>query len=438
MTHPIGTIYAKEVRTLLRDHHTLVYSVLVPLFLYPVVLLVIVQLLSYTRGVTEREESGVGFAPYPLPQFPGGEQVAFVSALEEDERLRLVTSRPASVPGETPSPTEAKEDLGEGVEESMRGWLAEPDVDVVLRLLPPAEREAEWPPFRLEIYYDGSDDSSIEARRRVELIVESYRDTRLAQLAASVGEGPEFLAVLAVESENLATTEEFSSFVAASVLPLLMILMIALGALYPALDSTVGEKERRTLETTLVSPVTGVSLVLGKYLAVVTFALVAFLLNLGSMALTLSHLRLQLEIDTIRLGWLSILLIVAGAILLSVFLSAVITLLAFLARSFKEGQTYVSPVYFVAVLCSLVSASPETVLTPTLAWVPLVNIVLLFREALLGRFPALSIAIALLSSCIYAVVALAFAVRVLRQESVATGSEAGFTASLLSAFGGRR
>ena len=133
-----------------------------------------------------------------------------------------------------------------------------------------------------------------------------------------------------------------------------------------------------------------------------------------------------------------ILLIVAGAILLSVFLSAVITLLAFLARSFKEGQTYVSPVYFVAVLCSLVSASPETVLTPTLAWVPLVNIVLLFREALLGRFPALSIAIALLSSCIYAVVALAFAVRVLRQESVATGSEAGFTASLLSAFGGRR
>ena len=432
MTHPIGTIYSKEIRSLFRDQHTLIYSVLVPLFLYPLVLLLIVQVLSYVRGVTEREESGVGLFDFPLPQFPHGAEEAFLAAFSEDSRLRLQTElagAPAS--GVAPDATRSDETMGA---RRARRWLADESVDVAVRVVPPTATGEAWPLLRVEIYYDGSDDASVEARRRVEGIVESYRETRLKRIAAEVGETPEYFQILSIESENLSTTEEFSSFVVASVLPLLMILMLALGALYPALEVTVGEKERKTLETTLLSPVTGVSLVIGKYLAVVTFALVAFLLNLASMALTLSHLRLQLDIDTIRLSTLSVILIIAGAVLLSVFLSAVITLLAFMARSFKEGQTYVAPVYFVAVLCSLVTASPETLLTPPLAWVPLVNIVLLFREALLDRFPGTSIVIALTSSCFYAGIALLFAVRVIQQETVATGGEVRLLSVFFSAF----
>jgi ABC-type Na+ efflux pump permease subunit len=388
------TVYVKEMRSLLRDRQTLIYSIVIPLFLYPVLLLATVQVFSYAKGIQEHRAVRVA-----VPEESRGHE--FVELLGRGRGVEIVSAAGAA--------------QGEA-----RDILAAGDVDLLLEL---EEVRAGEPAARLRLRarYSLARDGSVEARKRLEEAAAEFRDLSLEHAARGLGSDASFLDVIEIAEEDLSTEEEVTSYLAGLLLPLVMIVMIALGALWPALDCTVGEKERRTLETTLLSPVPRSSLVVGKYMAVVTFSLAAFLLNLGSMSLTLSHLDVQLDLHTLRLGPGAILAVLGGAFLLAVFLSGVIMIAAFLARSFKEGQTHTMPVYVVAVVSSFVIASPEISLSPALAWVPLVNLVLLFREALSDRLTAVPATMALLSSVLYTAAALAVAARILGRESVATG-----------------
>ena len=285
------------------------------------------------------------------------------------------------------------------------------------------------------ILHDGASETSRRARERVEKALEKHRRERLAGAARGVGETEAFLDALHVEESDVSTRQELAKYMASLILPLLMIVMTALGALYPALDSTVGEKERGTLETTLLSPVSRSSIVLGKYLAVVTFSFLSFFLNFLSMMLTLSHLKSQLKLEGFSIGIGSSLVIVAAAILLAFFLGAIMMALGFLARTFKEGQSYVTPVYLFSVFPVIATSSPDIVLTPLLSVIPVVNISLLFREALQTKLDPLGVTLTFAASAFYALLALAAAARLLRHEAYRTGSGFGPRAALSSLVG---
>ena len=64
---------------------------------------------------------------------------------------------------------------------------------------------------------------------------------------------------------------------------MMMIVMILMGALYPAIDVTAGEKERGTLETLLTLPVTNFQMIFSKYVSVAVIACVTAVLSLVSM-----------------------------------------------------------------------------------------------------------------------------------------------------------
>ena len=60
----------------------------------------------------------------------------------------------------------------------------------------------------------------------------------------------------------------------ARILPMLLMLMIVLGAFYPAIEVTAGEKERGTLQTLLTAPISPLEIVTGKFLSVFCVAAV--------------------------------------------------------------------------------------------------------------------------------------------------------------------
>jgi ABC-2 type transport system permease protein/sodium transport system permease protein len=72
----------------------------------------------------------------------------------------------------------------------------------------------------------------------------------------------------------------------ATLVPLILILMTITGAVYPAIDLTAGERERGTLETLIAAPIPRISLLLAKYVAVVTVALLTATVNLVAMTAT--------------------------------------------------------------------------------------------------------------------------------------------------------
>jgi sodium transport system permease protein len=406
-------VFTKEVLCLLRDRHTVLYSVFLPLFLYPGLVWLVLQISVYLKGLEERSVATV---------LMGDEAGGLVSEfLAGEPQVRLV----------------------EGIEGTpVRTALVEGRIDAALRVRAEADAgmasDASGKPplrrLRAEILYSGARSSSQAAADRLVGLLEKFRSDSLAALVRDAGLGEPFFRVLDVERRDISSPQELANYVASLVLPLLMVFMTALGALYPALEATVGEKERGTLETTLVSPVSRVSIVLGKYAAVVAFALAAFLLNSVSMSFTFVHLREQLQLEAFRLTAGAALLVLGAASLLALLLGAVMMVLGFLARTFREGQSYVVPVYLLALVPTLVATSPGTRLTAWVAAVPVVNVALLFRDALRGGLTAMGSVVTLVTSLLYAAGAVALASLLLRREDLATGGEIrlpGFLAAIL-------
>ncbi len=402
-----SAVFAKEIRNLLRDRHILLYSVALPAFLYPAVVFGLVQVAAYVRGLDEQRRLTVQLDD----TVTGG---AFEKVLSEEER-RLVVR--------TVDPVNADSDAARDV---LAPEVGAPDAEALVVLRRARGDGRNGNEITAQVFFSEARSASSTARSRISAALADYRHQRLVSLAKELGQDEQFLTTIKIDDSSFSTGEEVSAEILAMILPIIMIFMTVLGAFYPALDATVGEKERGTLETTLVSPIPRGAIVVGKYGAVSTISFLSFVLNFAGMYITLSHTFASRDMEKVGLGFDTIAVILAGAVLLAAFFSAAMMLVAFLAKSFKEGQAYVSPIYLVSLVPFIVLSDPEMQLTLSTAFVPLVNVALMFRGALSGDADALLVAITLGVSLALSVLALWMAARVIGREDVATGGELRF------------
>jgi sodium transport system permease protein len=92
--------------------------------------------------------------------------------------------------------------------------------------------------------------------------------------------------------------------------------------------------------------------------------------------------------------------------------------IALLAKSFKEAQSYLTPLVMAAVFPLVIGMLPGLQLTPVLALIPLFNVCQLIKEIFLGEFTHLAFAITMAANVVYAGVAFWAAVRVFSNERV--------------------
>jgi ABC-2 type transport system permease protein/sodium transport system permease protein len=215
--------------------------------------------------------------------------------------------------------------------------------------------------------------------------------------------------------------------------PLVLVLMTITGAVYPAIDLTAGERERGTLEVLVAAPVPRVSLLFGKYVAVLTVAVLTALVNLGAMTVSLLVSGFAERVfgpGGIRV--LTLLEVFALLLLFAAFFSAVLLVLTSFARSFKEAQAYIIPLMVVALVPGVLGLLPGLPLSGALAVVPLLNIVLLARDLLdsQARADPLSAAVVVISTGAYAALAIALAAQVFGSEAVLYGESGGWRALL--------
>src|SRR5690606_29593697 len=140
------------------------------------------------------------------------------------------------------------------------------------------------------------------------------------------------------------------------------------------------------LETLLSTPASKLDIVAGKFLAVFTLAMATGLLNLASMAgtfaVTFSQANAALD-GTLpfefQLPLASVAVIVLAMVPLGVMISAIMMAVAVFARSFKEGQNYVTPALLLITMPAGLAALPGIELNAYTAVPPILNVVLLFR-----------------------------------------------------------
>jgi len=202
--------------------------------------------------------------------------------------------------------------------------------------------------------------------------------------------------------------------------------MAALGAFYPAVDATAGEKERKTAETTLLAPTPRWTTLLGKVLAVTCAAVVATALNLLGMGLAAEHLVAQLAGSTgfsIEIPWSSFLAIAPICLIFLFFLSSLLVAVASLANTFKQGQSLLGVMQQFIILPAVVAILPGLQLTVGIAWIPVVQTVLAFKAVLQtdgteGGAGLLAFVVVGASQLLYAALALWISLRLSSRESL--------------------
>jgi sodium transport system permease protein len=392
-------VFWGELRRHLRDGQTLAYSIGLPLFLYPAVFVGLAEVVTIVRGASERSISRIAVA--------GAERgPALAEGLAGQEKIRVV---PLPGPAEGP------------LVENARDWIRDAKLEAVVA----PETDPEGRP-RLRVLYSGSAQGSSTARSRLEESLAEIRKQDLERRAGSLGEDQGFIETLLVSEVDLTSRERRLRDSLARVAPLFLVLMAAVGAFYPALDATVGERERGTIETTLVLPVGRGALVVGKFLSVAGLSLLSVLLNFLSLGIAVWFFLLESGVHA-SLGPFpagTVAAFLAAALLLCLLLSAMMMAVALFARSFKEGQSYLGPILMGAMAPGIASALPEIHLTPLFAVVPVLNLTLALRESLEERLdPALGLAAFLLGAA-YTALAIRIASRISSRESVLLGSAA--------------
>jgi ABC-2 type transport system permease protein/sodium transport system permease protein len=210
----------------------------------------------------------------------------------------------------------------------------------------------------------------------------------------------------------------------AGILPLILILMTITGAVYPAIDLTAGERERGTMEAMIATPAPRFLLLLSKYVAVVTVAVLTALANLFASWITLSIGGLGRALLGERgFSLLALVQILPLLVIFAAFFSAILLAMCSFARSFKEAQAYLIPVMLVSLAPALVTLMPNIEFSTLLGIVPLVNILLLSRDIMTGSPQALPAFAAVFSTLLYAAAALVVASKLFGAESATAGSQ---------------
>jgi sodium transport system permease protein len=352
----IGIVFKKEMREILRDRRTLIAIALAALA-SPIVLLVISQVSTRTATQTYT----VGYS---------GEVPAGLDILMNATGLTLkVVGDPAAA---------AKQEVDIGLIFTATG---------------------------IDEYYDPTRSSAQLAEVRLQAVLGKYDSAKVAATLQRRGIDPAVLNPLPVSVHPLSSPVQaagnaFLSFF----LPYILITMCLTGGLSAALDSSAGERERKTLESLLLTPAPRAQVLAGKIIAVSTISLVAAGAAIVSMLLALSQIKFAVGGGSLSSGLspLAAGVMVWLAILLAASFSSVTLALGTLARNFRQGQAYATPLYFITIFpASIVLFIPDFNPSPAYYLIPILNAVLVLRDAIVHgavAWPALAITTASLGA----------------------------------------
>ena len=376
----VALIYRREMLDQLRDRRTLFTIAVLPILLYPLLGMLLMQISQFKREhpisvcVLGREHLNVDT---PLFREDG-----FAEAVDEGGgKIDLVHYDWGTIRH------------GRDVKEETAQWIQDGRFDVIL-VIPPefldSSARSNQEAATLKLLYDVTSDESRIAHDRVLTRLNRWQNQWVRGELAATGVSEDILTPFRLDEIDVAPTQSKSAAFWSKMLPFIMLVWALTGAFYPAIDLVAGEKERGTLETLLCSPASRGEIVWGKLGAVATASMVTSMLNCCSMLLTSSLIFNQISLGAgpvvgspplVPMLWLFVALIP-----LSVLFSAVALAAAALAKSSKEGQYYLMPLMMITLPLVMIPMVPGTELSIGNSLIPVTGMFLLVRSLIEGDY----------------------------------------------------
>lgn len=438
LTGRLRRLVLKELREILRDRRTIITLVVMPILIYPLLAMVFQRFLLTSIAVDQDIEYVIGVDSEIAEQILVGQLEE--GRMELDQRTEAEAAR-----RDAQHPAKHEADRGawaadcDGVPENAPPKLytvALPAedlerhvVDSSLHLAVLARRELDADadqglhmPMKWELVYRAGSPTSEAALHLVESRLQAFNEANLDQQLERLGV---VAALPAATSRHPISFSGAPIFSLAALIPLILVLMTVTGAVYPAIDLTAGERERGTLETLIAAPVPRLGLLLAKYVAVLTVALLTALVNLAGMAITAHSTGLAASL--FGGGGMSLPVVLKVLLLLGLFaafFSAILLALTSYARSFKEAQAYIIPLMLLCLVPGVLCLIPSLEFKGWMAVTPLVNIVMLGRDLLEGSVVTSLAVAAVCSTVFYVAAAIALAARIFGTDAILYGSQA--------------
>ncbi len=384
-------IFRREVRDQIRDRRTLFMIFVLPILLYPILGIGVIK---FASALEQKPRLVVVVGAEYLPSSPvllnsrgDGFNPALFDTPAEVERI-VVRRELASGPW--------------GDHALRQRAIRDGDVSAVMvipRDLPAQLQRDNENETHIPIQYNSVDEPSQITYLRLRELLERWRKSIVDSRLERDRKSKSYAEPIQVSAEDVATAREVGGSVWSRLFPFLLVMMALTGAFYPAIDLCAGEKERGTMETLLISPASRSEIVLGKFLTVMLASVTTAILNLLSMGLTGVQLAHQVGAlsnaaairgrtssviapPTLQAAFWMILLLIP----LAAFFSAVCVALAVLARSMKEGQYYMTPLYIICMPLIFLTLMPGIELDLFYSLVPITGVGLLLRALIMGNY----------------------------------------------------
>lgn len=387
----IMVVLKKELLDMFRDKKTIIFSLLLPLIMIPVLSFFIGSVMTNETKKVEnnlsislKDEGNSNFSKY----------------LKEQKNIKIAKS------------SDVKSDINKG---KILAEISIPkDFDQTLL----SGKNA-----KLTLTYDNSSTNAQTAVSIINSYINQYSKSIVTQRLISKGMNPEILNPINVEENTLEKKEQGEGKMLASLLiPIFLMLYSFAGTLGPAVDLGAGEKERGTLEPLLTTKASRTMLLWGKFLSISIMGVIislASLLSIVIAALQKNGMFGNIKNASFKFTPSSIVILILIPILTTMVFGALELSLSIYARSFKEAQTYLSPINIVAFLLIYLPMMKDAKNIELFYFnIPITNATCLLKEIFSGVFNPMHIGITFLWMAIYMVVSLIFARYMYSREEV--------------------
>ena len=399
MWDKIRAVWFREMLDTVREKRTLYMMILLPIVLMPVITLI-------GPYMTVRQQETLA-QEVPVAVVVGSEQLPQLVGWIEATGALAIEALPAGA------------DLG-ALEERLR----EGDVHLIVELPEgAAERLLAEQPVEVRVVVEAGSRRSAMAAELFKALLGRYSDQLVAMRLAERGLSQQLLEPFVLQERDITPREQLAGRLLGMMVPFFVVVWAVAGGMHTAIDAGAGEKERNSLECLIMTPVPGVVIVAGKFLAVATVSFVAVLLLIASTSVSLLYLlpRIIGAADTVSVHLTigGLLALMATMALFVGLMSAVQLAMSVFSKTFREAQVYVTALMFAVMLPAMYLMFVEE--TGAALWIyliPVLNVLLVCREVLMGTAGLPQVLVTLGALVVWVALAFGLAVRAFTQERV--------------------
>jgi sodium transport system permease protein len=388
-------IFRKEIREIFTDRRTLFAAVISPLFITPLIILLSGTLV---QSQTKKEAQAI----YKIGLVNAGASPELVRYLASTPNVEFMPETRQAAESEVAAHTlKAAIVIPNNASHILSGMGT---VDVV-------------------ILRDPGNDVSTSAAERLQGQLHAFSEIVKAERLKRAHLPQDFGTPLNIDIQATKGSGSTAMYLLAMFIPYVLAVSAFSGGMAAANDQIAGEKERGTLETLLVSPATRREIVVGKFSAIACVCVVSGILSVVGLIVPLSLHGAGLlpgvsSLGGIKMGWLGAFEIAVAQIPLALLFSGLLVAVSSYARNQKEVQVYQAPLLMLILVPAMGTMFISTDQPISTALIPVLNTSLLIKQILAGVNDPAFLAVAVVSSAVYAAIGIVIATSIFENEQV--------------------